>query len=207
MSTRTFDENEVTLLKECEHVATIPVEGPSGTAVRIVSLKGRSAAYAAVLSGAGNMPGEVLGVGDLLEPMLREVSLFAALYKHPDAAAPHREALALGTGQPAPPPADWRITPAQVAALGSYADGDFAWIAEEAEKGGAEAFDRAVRESGDGLLAYVLRELDTREGCGEDGAEMETATYRLQSLADELLGMKAAVESAEESVPRAGPGV
>ncbi len=82
--------------------------------------------------------------------------------------------------------------PAPLATLvESYAGGEFAWLADVAREHGMAEFERQAASAGDGLLAFLAREID-----GDVDADApDGALERLASARREIEEVEAALAS------------
>lgn len=81
------------------------------------------------------------------------------------------------------------LNKAQQVLAKTYADGDFAWVADEAPKCNAAAWNHELRHIGDTLFAFLMTELADSEDCTsvtEAARRVEEARDQLDSLLVEL---------------------
>ncbi len=186
------------LLKDSETLARIPLTdvaakslGAAGGHVQIVRAKDGGPSFAAVVHAQELFCREMLGRGDDLSEMLR---LCHGLTQAPTPA--QAEATRAALADLAGPTEPWELTPEQVAACESYAQGDFSFLPELARTQGVAAYDRELRNLGDGFFAYLMRELDPREDC-----EPGDGLSRIRSMQDDLLQVEAAVTALDAPAP------
>jgi len=93
---------------------------------------------------------------------------------------------------------------AQRVLLQNYADGDFAYMLDEFKT--CSAFQAELERCGDGLLRYLLGELDTVEGC----EDLNTADERIDATIDQLNRLRVCMTEEMEQLSaapnRATPG-
>ncbi len=79
---------------------------------------------------------------------------------------------------------------AQRILLSNYADGDFAYLLTDYPT--IESFQQELARCGDGMLRFLLSELDDAEGC----EDLATADERLDQAIDELNKMRVCITDA-----------
>lgn len=181
------------LIKGAEAFARLPLGdcaaatlGVPGGRIDLLRTAGPGPAHAAVLHGAGLFERTLLGRCDDAVELVRHASAMAFAADPATLDLSGRALVALA-GNAGP-----RELPEPLATLvESYAGGEFAWLGDVAREHGMAEFERRAASAGDGLLAFLAREIDG----GVDADAPDGALERLAVARREIEEVEAALSS------------